>query len=151
MFYIIIDVFWATWHDAWWCFISPREVPVIHQTAMTLKPAAGKVIVHCLPGEEMAPRCTMWRRHVAGGSVMLWAVFCCKALGPDIHVDEWHILHTLSLLQSKCTSLLQQYSLMAVVSRIIHSATLQKMFRNCSRNKTKSWLGGWQGIETRQT
>lgn len=29
-------------------------------------------------------RCTTGRKKVAGGSVMLLAVFCCEALGPSI-------------------------------------------------------------------
>ncbi|MCI4379860.1 hypothetical protein PGIGA_G00233280, partial [Pangasianodon gigas] len=47
----------------------------------------GRVCVHRLPGEEMAPGCTMERTQAGGGSVMLWAMFCWETLGPGIHVD----------------------------------------------------------------
>ncbi|KAK3556264.1 hypothetical protein QTP70_007073 [Hemibagrus guttatus] len=43
--------------------------------------------VHRLPGEHMAPGCTMGRRQAGRGSVMLWAMFCWETLGPAIHVD----------------------------------------------------------------
>ncbi|MCI4393629.1 hypothetical protein PGIGA_G00159810 [Pangasianodon gigas] len=35
----------------------------------------------------MARGCTMGRRQVSGGSVILWAMFCLETLGPGIHVD----------------------------------------------------------------
>ena len=38
-------------------------------------------------GEVMPPGCTVGRRQAGGGSVMLWAMFCWKTLGPAIHVD----------------------------------------------------------------
>ncbi|MCI4388645.1 hypothetical protein PGIGA_G00088540 [Pangasianodon gigas] len=47
-----------------------------------------RVRVHHLPGEEMAPACTMGRMQAGGGSVMLWAMFCWETLGPGIHVDS---------------------------------------------------------------
>ena len=40
-----------------------------------------------LPGEHMAPGCTMERRQAGGSSVMLWAIFCWETLDPAIHVD----------------------------------------------------------------
>ncbi|KAK3561744.1 hypothetical protein QTP86_012991 [Hemibagrus guttatus] len=40
-----------------------------------------------LPGEHIAPGCTMGRRRVGGGSVLLWAMFCWETLGPAVHVD----------------------------------------------------------------
>ena len=40
-----------------------------------------------LPGEYMAPGCTMGRRQAGGGSVMLWAMFCWETLDPAIQVD----------------------------------------------------------------
>ncbi len=43
--------------------------------------------VRRLPGEHMAPGCTMGRRQAGGGSVMLCAMFCWQTLGPVIHVD----------------------------------------------------------------
>jgi len=45
------------------------------------------VRVHRLPGEHMAPGCTLGRRQAGEGSVMLWAMFCWETLGPVIHVD----------------------------------------------------------------
>uniref|UniRef100_A0AAY5KFW1 Tc1-like transposase DDE domain-containing protein n=1 Tax=Esox lucius TaxID=8010 RepID=A0AAY5KFW1_ESOLU len=47
----------------------------------------GQVRMRCLPGEHMAPGCTIGRRQAGGGSVMLWAMFCGETLGPAIHVD----------------------------------------------------------------
>ena len=47
----------------------------------------GWVHVRRLPGEHMAPGCTMRRKQVDGGSVMLWVMFCWGPLGPAIHVD----------------------------------------------------------------
>ena len=49
--------------------------------------AIGHVCVRRLPGEVMAPGCTVGRRQAGGGSVMLWAIFCWETLGPAIHVD----------------------------------------------------------------
>ncbi|MCI4385481.1 hypothetical protein PGIGA_G00050990 [Pangasianodon gigas] len=46
-----------------------------------------RVCVHRLPGEEMAPGCTMGRRQAGGGSVMLYAMFCWETSGPGLHVD----------------------------------------------------------------
>ncbi len=48
----------------------------------------GRVRVRCLPGEEMAPGCTMGRRQAGRGSVMLWAMFCWETMGPGIHVTS---------------------------------------------------------------
>ena len=47
----------------------------------------GWVCVRQLPGEHMAPGCTMGRRQAGGGSVMLWAMFCWETLGRTINVD----------------------------------------------------------------
>ncbi|KAK3560338.1 hypothetical protein QTP86_006422 [Hemibagrus guttatus] len=47
----------------------------------------GRVHVRLLPGEHMAPGCTMGRRRAGGGSVLLWAMFCWETLGPAVHVD----------------------------------------------------------------
>ena len=47
----------------------------------------GRVCVRRLPGEVMAPGCSVGRRRAGGGSVMLWAMFCWETLGPAIHVD----------------------------------------------------------------
>lgn len=46
-----------------------------------------RVPVSRLPGEEMAPRCTIWRRQGYRGSVILWAMFFWETLGPDIYGD----------------------------------------------------------------
>ena len=43
--------------------------------------------VRRLPGEEIAPGRTMGRKQAGGGSVMLWAMFCCETLGPGINVN----------------------------------------------------------------
>ena len=43
--------------------------------------------VRRIPGEVMAPGCTVGRRQAGGGSVMLWAMFCWETLGLAIHVD----------------------------------------------------------------
>ncbi|KAK3554377.1 hypothetical protein QTP70_023086, partial [Hemibagrus guttatus] len=40
-----------------------------------------------IPGENMAPGCTMGRKQAGEGSVMLWTMFCWETLGPAIHVD----------------------------------------------------------------
>ena len=47
----------------------------------------GRVRVRHLPGEVMAPGCTVGRRQAGGGSVMLWAMLCWETLSPAIHVD----------------------------------------------------------------
>lgn len=43
--------------------------------------------VRLLLGEHMAPRCTMGRRQIDRGRVMLWEMFCLETLGPATHVD----------------------------------------------------------------
>ena len=40
-----------------------------------------------LPGEHIAPGCTMGRELAGRGSVMLWPMFCRGTLGPAIHVE----------------------------------------------------------------
>ena len=47
----------------------------------------GRVRVCRLPGDVMAPGCTVGIRQAGGGSVMLWAMFCWETLGPAIHMD----------------------------------------------------------------
>ena len=47
----------------------------------------GRVRVRRLPGEVMAPGCTVGRRQAGGWSVILWAMFCWETLGPAIHVE----------------------------------------------------------------
>lgn len=43
--------------------------------------------MHHLPGEHLAPGCTMGKSCAARGSVLLWAVFCWEAFCPGIKVD----------------------------------------------------------------
>uniref|UniRef100_A0AAY5L9N5 Tc1-like transposase DDE domain-containing protein n=1 Tax=Esox lucius TaxID=8010 RepID=A0AAY5L9N5_ESOLU len=47
----------------------------------------GRVRVSHLPGEHMAPGCTMGRRQAGGGNVMLWVMFAWETLCPAIYVD----------------------------------------------------------------
>ena len=42
--------------------------------------------VRRLPGEHMAPGCTMGKRQAGEGSVMLWVMFCWETSVPAIHV-----------------------------------------------------------------
>jgi len=99
----------------------------------------GRVCVRRLPGEHMAPGCTMGRRQAGGGSVMLWAMFCWETLGPAIHVDVTLTRTTyLSIVETMYTLSWKRYSLVAVASfsRIMHPATKQKWFRNGLRSTT---------------
>ena len=101
-----------------------------------------------LPGEHMAPGCTMGRRRAGGGSVMLWTMFCWGTLGSTIHVD-------VPLTRSTYLSLVAdheqtQCSLMASFSRMMLPATKQKWFRNGLRNTTTS-LRCCLGLQVPQT
>ncbi|MCI4384032.1 hypothetical protein PGIGA_G00033660 [Pangasianodon gigas] len=69
--------------------------------------------VHRLPGEEMAPACTMGRTQAGGGSVMLWAMFCWETLGPGIHVDA--ILTQTTYLNIEGTSVTSRILLNCIV------------------------------------
>jgi len=77
---------WAREHQNWtteqW-----KKVARSDESRFLLHHVDGRVRVHRLPGEHMAPGCTMGRRQADGGSVMLWAKFCWETLGPAIHVD----------------------------------------------------------------
>ena len=77
---------WAREHQNWtteqW-----KKVAWSDESRFLLHHVDGQVCVHHLPGEHMAPGCTMGRRQAGGGSVMLWAMFCWETLGPAIHVD----------------------------------------------------------------
>ena len=77
---------WAREHQNWttdqW-----KEVALSDESRFVLHHMDGRVHVRCLPGEHMAPGCTMGRRQAGGVSVMLWAIFCWETLGPAIHVD----------------------------------------------------------------
>ncbi|KAF7668605.1 hypothetical protein LDENG_00001170 [Lucifuga dentata] len=89
----------------------------------------------------MVPGCTMGRKQASGGSEMIWVMFCWETLGPAVDVDVPLTCTTyLNIAADQVQPSWQQYSLMAVVSfsRIMPPATLQKWFRNCLRNMTKS-------------
>ena len=77
---------WAREHQNWtteqW-----KKVAWSDESRFLLHHVDGRVRVRRLPGEHMAPGCTMGRRQAGGGSVMLWAMFCWETLGPAIHVD----------------------------------------------------------------
>ena len=64
---------WAHEHQNWtteqW-----KKVVWSDESCFLLHHVDGRV--RRLPGEHMAPGCTMGRRQAGGGSVMLWAVFC---------------------------------------------------------------------------
>ena len=64
-----------------------KKVAWSDESRFLLHHVDGRVRVRLLPGEEMAPGCTMGRRQAGGGSVMLWTMFCWDTLGPGIHVD----------------------------------------------------------------
>ena len=70
-----------------WTMEQWKKVAWSDESRFLLHHVDGRVRVRCLPGEEMAPGCTMGRRQAGGGSVMLWAMFCWETLGPGIHVD----------------------------------------------------------------
>ncbi|KAF7642071.1 hypothetical protein LDENG_00265060 [Lucifuga dentata] len=82
----------------------------------------------------------MGRRQAGGGSVMIW-VTSCWVLGSYIHVD---VTLTCSTYLNMAADQVQPFMAavfpdgMASFSRIMHPATLQKMFRNGLRNMTKS-------------
>ncbi|KAK3573262.1 hypothetical protein QTP86_019240, partial [Hemibagrus guttatus] len=65
-----------------------KKVSWSDETRFLLHHVDGQVRLCRLPGEHMAPGCTMGRRQAGGGSVMLWAMFCWKTLGPAIHVVQ---------------------------------------------------------------
>ena len=77
---------WAREHQNWtteqW-----KKVAWSDESRFLLHHVDGRVRVRRLPGEHMAPGCTMGRRQAGGGSVMFWAMFCWETLGPAIHVD----------------------------------------------------------------
>ncbi|MCI4388573.1 hypothetical protein PGIGA_G00087550 [Pangasianodon gigas] len=64
-----------------------KKVAWSDESHFLLNHVDGWMRVRHLPGEEMAPGCTMGRRQAGRGSVMLWAMFCWETLGPVIHVD----------------------------------------------------------------
>ncbi|KAJ8417445.1 hypothetical protein AAFF_G00286720 [Aldrovandia affinis] len=70
-----------------WTMEQWKKVGWSEESRFLLHHVDGRVRVHRLPGEEMAPGYTMGRKQAGGGSVMLWAMFCWETLGPGIHVD----------------------------------------------------------------
>ncbi|KAK3523811.1 hypothetical protein QTP70_010172 [Hemibagrus guttatus] len=77
---------WAREHQNWtteqW-----KKVVWSDESRFLLHHVDGRVRVCLLPGEHMAPGCTMGRRRAGGGSVLLWSMFCWETLGPAVHVD----------------------------------------------------------------
>ncbi|KAJ8276573.1 hypothetical protein COCON_G00083250, partial [Conger conger] len=70
-----------------WTLEQWKKVVWSDESRFLLHHVDGQVRVRSLPGEEMAPECTVERRQDGGGSMMLWAMFCWETLGPGIHVD----------------------------------------------------------------
>ena len=66
---------WTCEHQNWtteqW-----KKVAWSDESRFLLHHVDGRVCVRHLPGEHMAPGCTMGRRQAGRGSVMLWAMFC---------------------------------------------------------------------------
>ncbi|KAK3531598.1 hypothetical protein QTP70_024987 [Hemibagrus guttatus] len=77
---------WTREHQNW-TIEQWKKVDWSDESCFLLHHVDDRVRVHHLPGEHMAPGCTMGRRRAGEGSVMLWAMFCCETLGPAIHVD----------------------------------------------------------------
>ena len=77
---------WASEHQNW-TTAQWKKVAWTDESRFLLHHMDGRVHVHHLAGENMAPGCTMGRRQASGGRVMLWAMFCWETLGPAIHVD----------------------------------------------------------------
>ena len=70
-----------------WTLEQWKKVAWSDESRFLLDQVDSRVHVPRLPGEVMAPGCTVGRRQAGGGSVMLWAMFCLETLGPSIHVD----------------------------------------------------------------
>ena len=70
-----------------WTLEQWKKVAWSDESRFLLDHEDGRVHVCHLPGEVMAPGCTVGRRQTGGGSVMLWAMFCSETLGLAIHVD----------------------------------------------------------------
>ena len=62
-----------------------KKVTLFHESYFLLDPVDGLVCVHCLPGEDTAPECTMGRRKASRN--MLWVMFFWENLNAGIHVD----------------------------------------------------------------
>ncbi|KAK3538082.1 hypothetical protein QTP70_028642 [Hemibagrus guttatus] len=80
-------------HQQWaregqnWTTEQWKKVAWSDELRFLLHHVDGRVHVRLLPGEHMAPGCTMGRRQDGGGSVLLWSMFCWETLGPAVHVD----------------------------------------------------------------
>ncbi|KAK3568332.1 hypothetical protein QTP86_004231 [Hemibagrus guttatus] len=76
---------WAREHQNW-TMEQWKKVTWSDESRFPLRHVDGRVHVRLLPGEHMAPGCTMGRRRAGGGSVLLWSMFCWETLGPAVHV-----------------------------------------------------------------
>ena len=70
-----------------WTLEQWKKVAWSDESRFLLDHVDGHVRACRLPGEVMAPGCTVGRRQVGEGSVMLWAMSCCETLGLAIDVD----------------------------------------------------------------
>ena len=70
-----------------WNTVQWKKVAQSDESYFLLHHVDGQMHVHRLPGEHMAPGCTMGRRQAGRGGVMIWAMFFWENLGPAIHVD----------------------------------------------------------------
>ena len=59
-----------------------KKVALSDESRFLLDHVDGRVRVRRLPGEVMAPGCTVGRRQAGGGGVMLWAMFFWETLDP---------------------------------------------------------------------
>ena len=94
-----------------------------------------------LPGEHMAPGCTMGRRKPGRGSVMLWTMFCWENLGPAIHVDVTLTCTTyLSIVADHAHPFIETVfpDGCGLVQQDIAPCHKEKSFRNCLRNTKMS-------------
>ena len=128
---------WLCEHQNWTTELW-KKVVWSDESSFLLHHVVGWVCVHCLPGEDIAPGCTMGRRQASGGSVMLWAMFCWETVGLAIHVDVTLTCTTYLSIAADHKHPFTLYSLMAVASfsRIMHSVTKQKWSRNGLRSTT---------------
>ena len=77
----LVKIRWSWTLEQW------KKVVWSDESRFLLDHVDGRIRVRRLPGEVMAPECTVRRRQVGGESVMLWAMFCWETLGLAIHVD----------------------------------------------------------------
>ena len=76
---------WASERRSW-TLEQWKKVAWSDESRFLLDHVDGRVRVRRLPGEVMAPGCTVGRQS-GGRSVLPWAMFCWETLGPAIHVD----------------------------------------------------------------